>query len=535
LCGNDGKWGPCLGERLPGPEVCNGKDDDCDGQIDNEIKPKPCYTGPANTDGVGTCRQGEQSCKDGKFGPCEKQVLPRAEICGNQKDDDCDGAVDDECEWLSTGSSSSPVSGYDIIADSKNSSLYITGYFRDTAQFGQSIQKKTTASALFVGQMSSKGQWQWVLQSSGSGNASGQSLVLDGNGFLYVVGNFSGTLKLGTSSLTSKGRNDIFVAKIELSTQKIVWLRTAGGKGNDNVSGAVYFPTDKKLLLTGSASEEAAFGSAFKMKSNTSQMFVASITTAGNWTALFSISSSGTSEGEALALDNKGDIYIKGNYTGLVRFSNGSSMSSGSSNRSAGFLLKMDLRGKVLWNLNLPNTSMDVGRTLAIDPKGTLVLAGVFTNSIALGGKTLRPVGGSDIFVAGIQPATGKVSWTLTSNASGNERVYGLSIDSKGLMTLTGTFEGQTSLFGSSQSLQSSGLEDIFLLQLDTSRKPTLARRAGGRGNDAGFAVLTPGNGWFFLTGTFESKATFGKGSNAPSAQSSGSDDLFVWGFFPTP
>jgi len=52
-----------------------------------------CYDGPGSPP-LGECRAGKASCKEGYFGHCEKQVLPQAESC-NGRDDDCNGVVDD--------------------------------------------------------------------------------------------------------------------------------------------------------------------------------------------------------------------------------------------------------------------------------------------------------------------------------------------------------------------------------------------------------------------------------------------------------
>jgi hypothetical protein len=56
---------------------------------------QPCYTGPLLTADTGLCRPGTQGCVDGQWATCTGQVLPGAELC-NGLDDDCDGAVDDD-------------------------------------------------------------------------------------------------------------------------------------------------------------------------------------------------------------------------------------------------------------------------------------------------------------------------------------------------------------------------------------------------------------------------------------------------------
>jgi hypothetical protein len=55
---------------------------------------KSCYDGNPSTIGVGVCKAGTSSCNDGVYSACAAQVLPGAEVC-NSKDDDCNGLVDD--------------------------------------------------------------------------------------------------------------------------------------------------------------------------------------------------------------------------------------------------------------------------------------------------------------------------------------------------------------------------------------------------------------------------------------------------------
>jgi hypothetical protein len=59
----------------------------------------PCYDGPPETEGVGTCSDGFQSCNaDGLgYGACHNSVKPVTEVCGDNLDNDCDGFTDEGC------------------------------------------------------------------------------------------------------------------------------------------------------------------------------------------------------------------------------------------------------------------------------------------------------------------------------------------------------------------------------------------------------------------------------------------------------
>ncbi|MBO4711120.1 hypothetical protein J5681_04320 [bacterium] len=54
---------------------------------------RPCYEGPSGTDGVGACKAGVATCvEDGTdWSECVGQVLPGPEICSNGIDENCDG------------------------------------------------------------------------------------------------------------------------------------------------------------------------------------------------------------------------------------------------------------------------------------------------------------------------------------------------------------------------------------------------------------------------------------------------------------
>ncbi len=97
VCAVDGTV-ECKGETIVGAaEICgDALDNDCDGQTDEDF----VAVGSACTSGVGICKvNGKSVCSADKHSVvCSAQPLkPLAnEVCGNQVDDDCDGQVDEK-------------------------------------------------------------------------------------------------------------------------------------------------------------------------------------------------------------------------------------------------------------------------------------------------------------------------------------------------------------------------------------------------------------------------------------------------------
>jgi len=98
-CFSSNEFGACEGTRTcshhglstcdaetPEKEECNGKDDDCDDEVDEELGTTAC--------GVGVCAHMMEKCLDGEPQECDPMAGSKTEEC-NGDDDDCDGETDE--------------------------------------------------------------------------------------------------------------------------------------------------------------------------------------------------------------------------------------------------------------------------------------------------------------------------------------------------------------------------------------------------------------------------------------------------------
>jgi hypothetical protein len=91
-----GKWQDCTAADYGpnyGAEICDGLDNNCDGTVDPGCECISGTTKECGTD-IGECRKGIQRCMNGAWESCEGGVWPAREICDG-RDNDCNGLIDD--------------------------------------------------------------------------------------------------------------------------------------------------------------------------------------------------------------------------------------------------------------------------------------------------------------------------------------------------------------------------------------------------------------------------------------------------------
>jgi hypothetical protein len=89
-CAN-GQLGPCTGQVVPSPEACNLQDDDCNGAVDDGLGTFSC--------GIGGCAVVVPACHQGVIQTCVPGVAQLRDLCDG-KDENCDGVIDGGCNCV---------------------------------------------------------------------------------------------------------------------------------------------------------------------------------------------------------------------------------------------------------------------------------------------------------------------------------------------------------------------------------------------------------------------------------------------------
>lgn len=210
--------------------------------------------------------------------------------------------------------------------------VYLAGGFSSpTANFdgGLSLANEGGQDGFLV-RFDASGGLQWVRQLGGTQDSRPNGLAVDDAGNAYLVGEFSGTMQLpGTSLSTAPSDQNLFVARFS-TTGGVDWARQAGGSLPDAARAVTVRGTN--VFLAGYFSGVATFGGETLVSvGNTYDAFLARLDT--NGTFAFAQQAGGNDLGGdfglGLAVDATGNALLVGYFSGSGALGSTSATSTG--------------------------------------------------------------------------------------------------------------------------------------------------------------------------------------------------------------
>jgi len=181
--------------------------------------------------------------------------------------------------WIQKGTSSAIQEAIDIATDA-NGNSYTTGFISSTTSFGSLTATTAGSSDIFLTKTNNSGVFQWAVTAGGGSVDRGYAVACDASGNVFVTGFFNGTAIFGTSSVTSSGAQDVFIAKYN-SSGVLQWVLSAGGS-NADISNGIAIDNQGNAIICGQFIGTATFGSTTLVSSNNSiDIFVAKVSSAG--------------------------------------------------------------------------------------------------------------------------------------------------------------------------------------------------------------------------------------------------------------
>lgn len=425
--------------------------------------------------------------------------------------------------WAKNAGGTSTDDSYSISTDSEGN-VYITGNFLSETISFDSIQLSNNGSwDIFIAKYNSEGNILWAKGAGGTEGDIANSIAVDSEGNVFITGSYSSD-SISFDSTTLIGASNIFVVKFD-TDGNVLWAKNANIIGTA-VGTDLCTDNEGNVYLTGST-----FGDSITfdlVTINTSGFFMVKFDSDGNalWGKGTSNIQSSNSSGESIALDELGNIYIAGDFNGMVAFDMDTIESFA---WISVFILKLDNTGNVLWAKGSNGSNWFGGANVQLAPSanGDVYFAGSFNidtitfDNISLGNSSEN---GSDYFILKYDDG-GNILWAKTNeDGYGYELTGSIASDNIGNLYVSASYSSDSLFFGS-DLLTSSGTYDGLVAKYDLNGNEIWAKDMGGSSNEIMKGVAVQEGGNIYATGYSQSNPCL---FDSISLENYGNNDIFI-------
>lgn len=267
---------------------------------------------------------------------------------------------------------------------------------------------------------------------------------------LYACGTFSGLMTTFNGSVISAGVTDIFLVKMD-TAGAVYWTRTAGGPGVDRATD-IAVDGEGNIFVTGQFSGTfTAGGIALTSNGPSQDIFLTKWNSAGQpiW-ARAAGSTGNTDIGEQIAVDAAGDCWIAGQFSGTALFGALSVTSTFDPQLNAlgddVFIARYTADGDPVWVKHGAAIHQDQALGMAVDAAGNSWLAGQFSDAITFDQAHVNTLNDA-AFVVAFDPA-GNEQWFRRIGGGGSV-LTGDLCHADGTLWICGAQTGNNLVFGS--------------------------------------------------------------------------------------
>ncbi|MEX2596820.1 MAG: gliding motility-associated C-terminal domain-containing protein [Salibacteraceae bacterium] len=406
--------------------------------------------------------------------------------------------------WMQKGGSNGVDEAYDVVVDGSGNA-YATGYFTGTATFGNTTLVSSGASDIFVVKINNNGVYQWAVKAGGSGTDRGLSIDIDGSANVFVTGFFNNTASFGNQSVTSAGQQDVFITKYS-SGGVLQWVESAGG-ANSDIGNGISVDNGGNAVVAGEFKGTSSFGMTnIVSQNNSTDAFITKLN--GSGTFQWTKAGSGNFSDRALdvATDNSGNIYATGQFSDTFAFDNivNNTMFNAifvvklnSSGNEQWFRMAGGANSNIA-------TAIDATGSGDVFITGDFAGNLTFFNTV---NTNLNNTYTNGVFVTKYTSA-GAISWASKSGSDSDISSQGIAVDNSGNAYITGFFECAFDEYMDEYGeaiFNSVGYKDIYVSKFTSSGTWSWARHIGGRQDEFGLGIDVTSTGNAHIAGNFKS------------------------------
>jgi hypothetical protein len=406
------------------------------------------------------------------------------------------------------------------VAVDASGEVVVVGDFEGMVDFGDGLLASAGGYDAFVVKLDPAGATLW---SVGFGDSAFEQYVnavaVGSDGKIAVAGDFRGTMTFGNLPpiVAGDGSADAYVVVFDGGGVPL-WRRHAGGLQAQVASG-VTFDSDGNVVVTGRFAGTTDFGSGEEVSAGGFDVFVAKYGPNGTPIGSLAIGGLEDQNGDAIAADGAGNVYVAGSFAGAVDFGDEVRTSAGGYDA---FVAKLGSDVEVLWSIALGDSGTQIAAKIAADPAGNLAIAGSFEGTLVLDAQTTHvSAGAADVVLVKLEP-DGSHAWSRRFGDAANQDRIDVAFDPAGGLLVAGSFVGTIDLGSGPHT--SLGGDDVFVAKFAAGGASLWSLRFGDDQDQLARAIAADGDGAPVVAGTLAGAIDFGGGR----LTSQGLDDVFV-------
>ena len=377
--------------------------------------------------------------------------------------------------------------GYGIAVDASGN-VFVVG--ESNSAWGSPLEGYHGGKEIFVAKLNTNGARQWHTFLGSAAKDTGNEMVLDSSGNIYVVGYSEDTW--GTPRATYTGGGDTVVAKLD-SGGSLVW-NTFMGSGGTDWGWGIAIDTNQNVYASGYS--DAEWGSPETNHAGGVDGFAAKLDSDGyrQWNTFFG--SATDDQGYEMSLDGNGNLYVAG--AGGATW--GAPLTKFAGTRD-GFVVKLNNAGGRVWNTFMGSAADDMGNDLVVDARGDVFVAGI--SNASWGVPVNAYTGDYDGFVAKLTlplevPAKCSGSWqTFVGSVAESDDARAVAIDMDCNLYVTGTSHAE---WGNPVD-GFAGTRDAYAAKFDASGQLLWNTFMGSSDIDHGAGIAVDVEGNVYVTG----------------------------------
>ena len=273
---------------------------------------------------------------------------------------------------------------------SSNGDWYCGGTFwqRLILPGSAALEPTKNPRAIFAAQFSASNAntllWARMIEGGSIKELSAMAPAPDGG--VLLAGYFSDTLYLDTFSIFATGKTDAFIIRLD-ALGRIVWAKRFGGRGDVRIKAMVLAPGETPVIA-GVFNDQAVFGNnTFAANTRDWDIFIAALEMDGNLRWARKAGGVYDDEVHALATDRGGNLYLTGQFLGVLDLASGQGIQSQDGNAD-GFVLKYHPNGTPLWGKVLSGDKLQIAQAIAVQDS-LVAIAGFYQENLRADGKLL--------------------------------------------------------------------------------------------------------------------------------------------------